>query len=205
MRQGPLLVAIVVALLGLTSVAAGSPETTESTTSSNPFAWLQWVSLVLTPIILILIAVLGVWRLPPSPRISAWRIPVEIGALAFASSILLQGLGIWTAMSVFGQASESATLRPSGLSVLGGYLGNSFGAAGTAFFARYKPGKQFGMKPAQEWSPKSFHYLQERTDYDYFIISSGKAVAPRLFRGAAPGEVVRVAEKGTWQLYRRRQ
>ena len=125
MRQGPLLVAIVIAVFGLTSVAAASPETTESSTSSNPFAWLQVISLILSPIILTLIAVLGVWRLPPSARISAWRIPLEIGALAFASSILLQGLGIWTAMSMFGPASESATLRQSGLSVLGGYLGSS--------------------------------------------------------------------------------
>ena len=125
MRQGPLLVAIVVALLGLTSVAAGSPETTESATSSNPFAWLQLVSLILAPVTILLVVILGAWRLPPSARLSAWRIPVEVGALAFASSILLHGLGSWMSMSLFGETSESAPLRQSGLSVLGAYLGGS--------------------------------------------------------------------------------
>lgn len=86
----------------------------------------------------------------------------------------------------------------------GGYFGVSFATASTSF-ARYKPGKRFGMELAQEWRPETFSYPKEGKDYDFFVAASKRDFGPFLFRGAKDGEIVMVAQEGHWRLYTRRQ
>ena len=79
-------------------------------------------NMILTPLIVVVIAIFGVWKLPPSPKIAAWRIPLEIGALVFGSAILLSGIGQQIAIQNF-PTDDPVALK--GIATLGNYLGAS--------------------------------------------------------------------------------
>lgn len=114
------------AVLGLAStgsVAAASFDSPETSPPIDLFGWLSLGSLIAAPIVLILVFASGAWRLPPSARIAAWRIPIELSALVFATSILLGGVGSWAALTVFGSDSAPGINR-DGLATLGMYVGS---------------------------------------------------------------------------------
>ena len=117
------------AVAGWTSVASAAPLT--SSTPESTLGLLEWVtyaSLVLSPIILIALGIQGAWKLPPSPRLPAWRVPLEVGFLAFATSTLLGGIGHWYFASSTAQGgnTEEALLQTTAMATLGGYLGAAF-------------------------------------------------------------------------------
>ena len=106
-------------VLGLSSVASAGQNAPEES-SRTAMEWLSLGNMILTPLIMVAIAVFGVWKLPPSPKIAAWRIPLEIGALVFGSSILLSGIGQQYAIQKFA-TDDPVTLQ--GIATLGNYIG----------------------------------------------------------------------------------
>ena len=116
--------AIQIALVTSSSVAASDPATTQQAGDFDLMWWVTTASLVLAPLILVGLVFQGAWKLPPSPRLPAWRIPLEVGFLAFATSMLLGGIGQWFGGSMAGgEGQDASALQASGMATIGAYLG----------------------------------------------------------------------------------
>ncbi len=101
-------------------------------------------NMIASPLILIAVVVLGVWKLPPSPKIAAWRIPLEIGALVFGSSILLSGIGQQYAIQSI-SADDPIALK--GIATLGNYVGATLPIIVMAFLWNQFPRPIGGERP----------------------------------------------------------
>ena len=118
--------AALIAVTTYSSVAATDPPASATQAGFDLLWWVTTASLVLSPIILIGLATQGAWKLPPSPRLPAWRMPLEVGFLVFATSILLGGIGNWLAAGFSnGDGAEFDSLRTIGMGTLGAYIGSS--------------------------------------------------------------------------------
>ena len=109
-------------------------------------AWMTTGMLVAAPIILLMLFITGGWKLPPSARLAAWRLPVELGALIFATTILLGGLGSWAAIRLYGGEGVTGIAR-TGLATLGMYGGSLIPLIGLAFLWPHLPRPVGAEKP----------------------------------------------------------
>lgn len=105
------------------SVAAATVDSLPIPETSVLVEWLTTISLIASPLILAALLVSGGWKLPPSARLAAWRLPTELGALVFAASILLGGIGSWLAIKLAGDDATGGLAR-TGLATLGLYGGS---------------------------------------------------------------------------------
>ena len=136
------------AVAGCSSVAAAAAPTSLEPSSVDLLWWVTNVSLILAPLILIALGIQGAWKLPPSAKLPAWRVPLEVGFLVFATSILLGGIGQW----LFGIAlndgdTDSALLRSDGMATIGTYLGAGIPLLGMGIVWTQLPRPVGGERP----------------------------------------------------------
>lgn len=124
MGRGTLGTVAVLGALGCSgSVAAATGESPPFAETSVLVEWLMTLSLIASPLILIALLLSGGWKLPPSARLAAWRLPTELSALVFAASILLGGVGSWVVIQIAGDDAAGGLAR-TGLATLGMYGGS---------------------------------------------------------------------------------
>jgi hypothetical protein len=109
---------------------------------------------------------------------------------------------------VFDRGSRAFPGIPAHLHVPAYYSAEKGGSAGYSFamysisVVRFRPGVRILMGGGSEWSPESFNWERETSDYDYFIVKSASDRTSWLFPGPQPAAVLE-QHFGDWWGYRR--